>query len=74
MLANGAGTLALIKAGLGTLTLSGSASNTYTGLTTVNAGTLILGKTGVATATGGGGLTIGATAASTCLLYTSRCV
>lgn len=65
VLANGAGTLAIVKAGLGTLTLSGSTSNTYAGLTTVNAGTLILGKTGGATATGGGGLTIGATAAST---------
>lgn len=65
VLANGAGTLAIIKAGLGTLTLSGSTSNTHTGLTTVNAGTLILAKTGGAAATGGGGLTIGASAAST---------
>ena len=65
LLSNGTGTLALTKAGLGTLTLSGSSSDTYTGLTTVNSGTLVLGKTGGATATGGGGLTIGVAAAST---------
>ncbi|WP_217699031.1 beta strand repeat-containing protein [Prosthecobacter debontii] len=43
---NGASTAAgLIKAGLGSLTLSGSLANTYTGLTRVSAGTLVLNKT-----------------------------
>jgi autotransporter-associated beta strand protein len=37
---NGAGTLALTKTGTGTMTLSGN--NTYTGLTTVSAGTLLV--------------------------------
>jgi fibronectin-binding autotransporter adhesin len=63
VLSNGTGTLALTKAGLGTLTLSGSTSNTHTGLTTVTAGTLVLAKSG-GTALGGA-LTIGSTAAST---------
>lgn len=64
VLSNGAGTLTLTKAGRGTLTLEGSASNSNTGLTTVNAGTLVLAKTGGATALGGS-LTIGLAAAST---------
>ncbi len=64
VLANGTGTLALTKAGLGTQTLSGSTSNTYTGITTVNSGTLILGKTGGAVAIPGA-LTVGVAAAST---------
>jgi autotransporter-associated beta strand protein len=34
----------IIKAGPGTLTLSGSTANTYVGLTTVNGGTLVLNK------------------------------
>ena len=38
MLQNGSGTLALTKSGAGTLTLSGN--NTYSGATTVSAGTL----------------------------------
>ncbi|OYW29150.1 MAG: hypothetical protein B7Z47_05115, partial [Chthoniobacter sp. 12-60-6] len=64
VLENGTGTLALTKAGLGTLTLSGSASNTYTGITTVTGGTLILGKTDGAVAVPGA-LTIGAAASAT---------
>ncbi len=39
------GTGMLIKDGAGTLTLSGTTANTYTGVTTVNAGTLDLSKT-----------------------------
>jgi autotransporter-associated beta strand protein len=42
----------------GTLQFSGSASNSYGGLTTVSAGTLLLGKSGAAQAIAGGGLTI----------------
>ena len=55
---SGAGTLALTKGGTGTLTLSGSAGNGYTGMTTVNAGTLELAKAGGNLAVSGS-LTIG---------------
>ncbi len=37
----------IIKSGTGTLTFSGGAANTYTGTTIVNAGTLLLAKSGV---------------------------
>lgn len=40
----GGGTLALTKVGTGTQTLTGTRPNTYTGLTTVNGGTLTLSK------------------------------
>jgi len=51
--------------GLGTVTLGGTAANTYTGLTTVSAGTLNLNKTAGVNAFGSGGLEVdsGATAA-----------
>lgn len=52
---DGAGQLDLLQSGAGTTTLS-NAGNTYTGSTTVNAGTLQIGKTGV-------GGSIGATSA-----------
>lgn len=56
ILANGVN--ALTKSGLGTLTLSGT--NSYTGLTTVNAGTLAF--TSDRSSVGGGGLVVGGTA------------
>src|SRR5262249_28243158 len=40
------GAQALTKGGAGTLVLNGTVSNTYTGVTTVNAGTLLLRNTG----------------------------
>lgn len=51
--------------GAGTVTLGGTASNTYTGLTTASAGTLNLNKTAGVNAIGTGGLQVnsGATAA-----------
>lgn len=60
---NGAtGTLGLTKGGnasnTSALTLAGAESNTYTGMTTVSSGTLILAKTGGAVAIGGD-LTLG---------------
>ncbi len=42
----GIGTGTLTKNGRGTLTISGSGANTLTGATTINAGTVVLGKTG----------------------------
>ena len=59
----GTGTGTFTKGGKSTLTLGGSDSNTFTGLTTVNAGTLILAKTGGALAIPGN-LTVGVAAAS----------
>ncbi|MEO6752572.1 MAG: autotransporter-associated beta strand repeat-containing protein [Chthoniobacteraceae bacterium] len=52
------GQLLLVKNGIGTQTLSGPASNTYTGLTTVNGGELDLNKSAGFIAVGGN-LTIG---------------
>ena len=49
------GGLALTKQGVGTLTLSGSVSNTHTGLTTVTGGTLELNKTAGVNAIAGDG-------------------
>ncbi len=54
----------LTKVGVGTMTLSGPAANTYTGLTSVLGGKLILGKTGAVNAIGGN-LTIGAASGGT---------
>jgi fibronectin-binding autotransporter adhesin len=53
-----AGSNSITKNGSGILTLSGAAANTYSGLTTVNAGELDLAKTGTANAIAGGGLAI----------------
>lgn len=39
------GSASITKAGNGTLTFSGTSANTYSGLTTINAGTLVLAKT-----------------------------
>ena len=55
---NNSNTTALVKSGDGVLTLSGSANNTFTGNTTVNAGRVDLAKTGGAIAIAGN-LTIG---------------
>ena len=56
---SGSGTL--LKTGSGTLVLSGSSGNTYTGLTTVGAGTLSLGKTAGMNAIGGNLTIVGGT-------------
>jgi len=53
----GGGSLAVSKLGTNTLSISGA--NSYTGLTTVSAGTLALGSSGSNNAIPGGGLTIG---------------
>jgi fibronectin-binding autotransporter adhesin len=65
VLANGSGVNGLIKDGPGTLTFSGNVPNTYGGLTSLNAGTLLLAKTGGANAIANGGLTIGGNALAT---------
>jgi fibronectin-binding autotransporter adhesin len=60
------GTSTIVKQGTGNWTLSGS--STYTGLTTVSVGTLILGATGDATNTPLGTITAGTTVASGAVL------
>jgi fibronectin-binding autotransporter adhesin len=50
----------LTSGGAGIIQFSGSAANTYGGLTTQSAGTLLLAKTGAANAIADGGLTVGA--------------
>jgi len=57
VIANNASATSLTKSGPGTLTLGGSASNTYSGVTYANAGTLLLDKSD-GNAIAGGGLTI----------------
>jgi autotransporter-associated beta strand protein len=54
-----AGTVGLTKSGPGIVTLSGSASNSYSGPTVVSDGTLVLAKMGSANAIGGDSLIIG---------------
>lgn len=58
------GTLGITKAGTGVLTFDSSLSNTYTGTTTINAGTLSLAKTGGAIAVVGN-ITVGDGSGST---------
>ena len=53
-----AGTAGAAKSTAGAVTLSGTAANTFTGLTTVSAGTLSLSKTAGQDAIAGGGLTV----------------
>ncbi len=53
------GAQSLGKTGLGTLELAGSVTNTYTGNTYVNEGTLLLNKSGTAIAINGGDIMIG---------------
>jgi fibronectin-binding autotransporter adhesin len=54
VIANGTGNVVnLVKIGTGTQTLSGSLPNTYTGMTTLSAGKLILGKSASTNAIGG---------------------
>jgi autotransporter-associated beta strand protein len=59
----GASTAGLTKSGSGTLTLSGASANTYTGLTTINAGTLNLNKS-ANTAAIAGNVTLSASGAT----------
>jgi autotransporter-associated beta strand protein len=56
---DGSGTVALTKMGSGTQQLTGTAANTFTGATTVNAGILALGKTAGVNAVGSSLITIG---------------
>jgi autotransporter-associated beta strand protein len=49
---SGSGSAGLTKTGLGVLSISGGAANTYPGQTTVNSGSLHLAKTGVAAVPG----------------------
>ena len=53
------GTGKFIEAGGGTTTLSGTTANTFSGTTTINDGTLQLGKTAGVAALGAGAITIG---------------
>lgn len=65
LLQNSTGSGMLIKNGTGKLTLGRATSNTYTGLTTVNAGTLNLGMTSAGASAFGGDLTINSGTVST---------
>jgi len=66
-----AGAFSLTKNGAGTLKLAGSDANTRSGLFTVNAGTVLLDKSGSAQAVANGGLTIGSASTNRALvMYT----
>ncbi|MCL4202554.1 MAG: autotransporter-associated beta strand repeat-containing protein, partial [Pirellulaceae bacterium] len=56
---DGSGTVSLTKGGSGTQQLTGTAANTFTGATTINAGILALGKTAGVNAIGSTLMTIG---------------
>ena len=69
---NGAGTTAITKAGTGTIALTGSA-NSYSGITTINGGTLSIGNGGTTGTLGSGPVniaTVGALAVNRSNAYT----
>lgn len=59
VLQNTGGNLGLVKTGNGTLTLSGTAANTYAGTTAINNGTVALNKTSGVNTLGTGAIAVG---------------